>query len=82
MTANTLSREVVKVKFIKFWWNSGKDDIILGFPDNLETKEIERLLDDYRNSDPEGYNIGDFIDFLDKHGIKAEVCEPEEIIYF
>jgi len=70
------------VKYVKFWWDDGRDFEILAFPEDIDMEKIKRLLDEYREQDPEEYNIADFIDYLDKHGIEAEVCEPEEAIYF
>jgi len=68
------------MKYVKFYWEG--DDEILAFPEDTDMEEVKRLLDEYRNQDPEGYNIADFIAYLEEKGIEAEVCEPDEAIYF
>jgi|GEM_PF-5949981 len=73
---------VIGMKYIKFWWDNGKEYVIVAFPESVENYLIRALIDEYRETDPEGYNIGDFIDFLHKHGIEAEIVEIDECIYF
>lgn len=75
-------KEVIKVRYVKFWWNDGRDDIILAFPDGTYMEKVKKLLDEYRERNPEDYNISDFIEYLEKNDIFVEVCEPEESIYF
>jgi len=43
---------------------------------------VEKLLDEYRASDKEGYNDIDWGDFLVKRGIRARFLQPTEELYF
>jgi len=47
-----------------------------------DSETVKKLLDEYRSSNPEGYNDCGFIEFLRSHGIEAEIIEPAEWIYF
>jgi len=46
----------------------------------LSKKEFEKLLDEYRESDPDYDNEG-LIEFLKEKGIEAELINPEEIYF-
>ena len=45
-------------------------------------KKVEKLLDEYRKTDPEGYNDWDWEAFLKKKGIKFRGLKPNYVIYF
>jgi len=65
-----------------FYWCDGDDDEQFIAKIDADAETVKKLLDEYRRSDPDGYNNVDFIDFLQSHGISAEIVEPEEWIYF
>jgi hypothetical protein len=69
--------------YYMFYWYSGRDDDER-FLARIEadSKTVKKLLDEYRDFDPDGYNNCEFVDFLKKHGIEAEIIEPDEWIYF
>jgi len=64
-----------------YWYDGGDDEQFIARID-ADGETVKKLLDEYRRSDPDGYNNVDFIDFLQNHGISAEIVEPEEWIYF
>jgi len=63
----------------EFYWDGGDESVLVEI--EAEKKQVEKLLDEYRNSD-EYYNIEDFMDFLSEKGIKARILEPDYSIYF
>jgi len=65
-----------------FYWENGGDDQRFLARVEADSETVKKLLDEYRSSDPEGYNSDDFIEFLRAKGINAEIIEPDEWIYF
>jgi len=47
-----------------------------------DREAVERLLNEYRESDPEGYSDYGWLEFLEKRGIKARILDAEHSIYF
>ena len=70
------------MSYYMFYWCSGKDDERFLAKIEADVKTVKNLLDEYRSSDPEGYNESDFIDFIRGKGIDAEIIEAIEWIYF
>jgi len=68
--------------YYMFYWANGRDDERFLARVEADSETVKKLLNEYRESDPEGYNSDDFINFLKKHGIDAEIIEPDEWIYF
>jgi hypothetical protein len=64
-----------------FYWGSGDEDERFLARIEADSETVKKLLDEYRKSDPD-YDDFDFIEFLKKHGIDAEIIEPEEWICF
>jgi len=61
----------------------GEDEderILLEIDADKET--VERLLNEYRSSDEEGYNTFDFMVFLEEKGLNAREPSPDHYIYF
>jgi hypothetical protein len=54
----------------------------LSFLTNLIDRSIEKLLDEYRHKDPDGYNNEGFARFIIGKGYEARLLEPEESFYF
>ncbi len=46
---------------------------------NCNKKQIKQLLKDYKKSDEEGYNVDDFITYVQDKGYKCEIisCDLE-----
>jgi len=66
-----------------FYWYSGRDDDERFLARvNADSETVKKLLNEYRKSDPEGYNSDGFINFLRERGIEAEIIDPDEWIYF
>ena len=63
-----------------FYWDGGEGGLTLEI--GAEPDVVEKLLQEYRESDPEGYNNCDWIDFLREKGIYVRSLEPEKWIYF
>lgn len=68
--------------YYMFYWNDGDDDERFMMYIEANSKTVKKLLNEYRSSDPRGYNNFDWLDFLRKKKIKAEIIEPAEWIYF
>ena len=68
--------------YYMFYWNDGGDEERFLMKIEADSKTVKELLDKYRNSDPEGYNDWEFLEFLREHGIDAEIIEPDEWIPF
>lgn len=67
--------------FVKLYWGRDPDEMQMlrvDVPLYTFSKEIEA----YRKSDPENYNIDDFILWLKKHGVKVEAVSPKEELFF
>jgi len=58
------------------------DESLIMRIEGLTKKEIEKLLDEYRESDPEEYNGSGWEEFLRERGIEAEIIKVDEEIYF
>jgi len=65
-----------------FYWENGGDDERFLARIETDADTVEKLLDEYREADPETYNADDFMEFLRSKGIEAEIIEPDEWIYF
>jgi hypothetical protein len=71
-------------KLYCFWWNNGfgdEDEEEVYLLIKAEKKVVEKLLNELKNKDPD-YNIFDWFDFLDKHGIKWKELDPDYYIEF
>ncbi len=64
----------------EFWWDGGEETSIMQI--EADKKTVEKLLDEYRKSDPENYNIEEWCEFLNEKGIKASFIYPEFSFYF
>jgi iron uptake system EfeUOB component EfeO/EfeM len=62
-----------------YWGNDEDESFIMKIEANKEV--VEKLLDEYRNSD-EGYNDFDWFEFLKSKGIKAKFIQIDHYIYF
>jgi len=58
-----------------FYYDDGKMEFLMEIEADLKT--VEKLLDEYRETDPEYYNNLDWLTFLHKRGIKARFLEPD-----
>jgi hypothetical protein len=67
--------------YYMFYWSAGDEDERFLARIEADSETVKKLLDEYRKSDPD-YNDFGFIEFLKKHGIDAEIIEPEEWIEF
>jgi len=65
----------------EFEWGHHTDERFL-MEIEADKKTVQKLLDEYRASDPEGYNNTDWCDFLEQKGIKARGLPPEATFYF
>jgi hypothetical protein len=65
-----------------FYWYDGRENERFLAKIEAKAEVVKRLLEEYRASDPTGYNDYDFIEFLKSKGISAEIIEPDEWIYF
>jgi iron uptake system EfeUOB component EfeO/EfeM len=63
----------------EFYCDFNDIDFLMEIDADFET--VEKLLDEYRNSD-EAYNIIDWLTFLENKGIKAKIIEADYNIYF
>lgn len=59
-----------EMKLYDFYYDNGKAGFVLEI--NAERETVERLLDEYRKSDPDEYNERDFIDFLKEKGYEVK----------
>ena len=69
----------VKPYIYEFYWDD-EDGFLMEIW--AEKEEVKRLLDEYRNSDPEGYNAIDWYHFLRSKGIRCRFIEVDYHIYF
>jgi len=66
-----------------FYWDDGNrlgENVFL-MKIKADKETVQRLLDEYRDED-KGYDQFGWLEFLKKHGIEAELIEPEHWIYF
>jgi iron uptake system EfeUOB component EfeO/EfeM len=68
-----------KMPIYEFYCDFNDVDFLIEIDADFET--VEKLLDEYRNSD-EAYNIIDWLTFLENKGIKAKIIEADYNIYF
>jgi len=61
-----------------FYWSDGEFIAEI----DADPDKVKELLDEYRESDPDGYNNLEFMEFLEERGIKARIIEPDHEIYF
>jgi hypothetical protein len=67
---------------VKFWYGDGDEEESFLMEIKASKERIMKLLEEYRKTDPEGYNDWEFLEFLKKNGVKARIIEPDEVIYF
>lgn len=65
----------------KFTWGSDQDEMFLTEIDEHSPKKVEKLLQEYKESDPE-YNERGWIEFLNKKGIMARHLNEEVTFNF
>jgi len=58
------------MKLYDFYYDDGKTGFVLKI--NAERETVEKLLDEYRGLDPDGYNLDDFMDFLKEKGYEVK----------
>jgi len=68
---------MVEVRYFKLVDGDGEYGIVKVA---LSKEEFEKLLDEYRESDPDYDNEG-LIEFLKEKGIEAELINPEEVYF-
>ena len=56
---------------VNFYWNGGEDGALVLMERGVSIEQLERLLSEYRERDPDFYNIHDFVDYLEEKGIDA-----------
>ena len=67
----------------EFYYDDGDEEDVFWMEIDADKETVEKLLDEYRKSDPVGYNDLDWLDFLvDIKGIKARFIEPDYSLYF
>jgi len=47
-----------------------------------DRETVEKLLNEYREADPEGYNDCEWLEFLEEKGIKARKLDADHSLYF
>lgn len=63
-----------------FWGSDAEEQVIICI--NCSSKKFEELTEDYKKSDPETYNIIEFVYYLENRGYDAFQVGTEEMFYF
>jgi len=74
------NKEVKLMPIYAFYYDGGETEFWMEIEADKET--VEKLLNEYRESDPEEYNDLDWCEFLKSKGIKARFLDPDYYIYF
>jgi hypothetical protein len=69
------------MRVYEFEWGHHSDERFL-MEINATARVVEKLLDEYRRKDPDGYNNEGFAQFMISKGYEARLLEPEESFYF
>ena len=65
----------------ELYWDGGNETVLVEIRADVIT--VMELLDEYRELDPERYNVEDFLLFLEKDkGIKCRYLSPDYRLYF